>query len=90
MCGDDALAARVIEELTTTYGEEVTVLLRSRDQGQGPRIAVQRAGGGAVDWSPARTLRLAAQDRLYVIATRAGLSRVLAGSQAPRGPLHSP
>src|SRR5262249_33776264 len=29
----------VIEELTTTYGEDVTVLLRSREQGQGPRIA---------------------------------------------------
>src|SRR5262249_53519474 len=39
VCGDDALAARVIEELATTYGEEVTVLLRSREQGQGPRIA---------------------------------------------------
>jgi Trk K+ transport system NAD-binding subunit len=37
--GYDAFAARVIEELTTTYGEEVTVLLRSREQGQGPRIA---------------------------------------------------
>ena len=39
VCGDDPLAARVIEELTTTYGEEVTVLLRSRELGQGPRIA---------------------------------------------------
>jgi Trk K+ transport system NAD-binding subunit len=39
VCGDDALAARVIEELTTTYGEDVTVLLRSREQGQGARIA---------------------------------------------------
>ena len=39
MCGDDALAARVIEELTSTYGEEVTVLLRSREQGHGPRIS---------------------------------------------------
>ena len=39
VCGDDALAARVIQELTTTYGEEVTVLLRSREQDQGPRIA---------------------------------------------------
>ncbi len=58
--------------------------------GQVRVLAVQRGGGGAVDWSPARTLRLAAQDRLYVIATRAGLSRVLAGSQAPRGPIHSP
>ena len=39
VCGDDALAARVIEELSTTYGEDVTVLLRSREHGQGPRIA---------------------------------------------------
>ena len=48
-------------------------------------LAVQRSGGAAVDWSPTGDLRLAAQDRLFVIATRAGLSRVLAGSQAPRG-----
>jgi len=39
VCGDDAHAARVIEELTTTNGEEVTVVLRSREQGKGPRIA---------------------------------------------------
>jgi Trk K+ transport system NAD-binding subunit len=39
VCGEDPLACRVIEELTTTYGESVTVLLRSQDQGQGPRIA---------------------------------------------------
>jgi len=39
VCGDDTLAARVVEELTNTYGEEVTVLLRSREQDQGPRIA---------------------------------------------------
>jgi hypothetical protein len=38
-CGEDALACRVIEELTTTYGEAVTVLLRSRSQGQAARIA---------------------------------------------------
>ncbi len=31
-----------------------------------------------------RNLRLGAQDRLYVIATRAGLSGVLAQSQPPR------
>jgi hypothetical protein len=39
VCGDDALAVRVIEELTTTYGEDVTVLLRSREAGEGPQIA---------------------------------------------------
>jgi Trk K+ transport system NAD-binding subunit len=48
-------------------------------------LAVQRAGDAAVDWSPTGDLRLSAHDRLFVIATRAGLSRVLAGSQAPRG-----
>jgi hypothetical protein len=114
VCGDDALAARVIEELTTTYGEEVTVVVRSREQAQGPRIArlprvriieraeldgaavatvhqtglvrvlaVQPPGVGPVNWSPAPDLRLDAQDRLYVIATRAGLSGVLARSLAP-------
>jgi Trk K+ transport system NAD-binding subunit len=43
-------------------------------------LAVEPAGGGPVNWSPPGTLRLGAQDRLYVIATRAGLSRVLARS----------
>ncbi len=39
MCGEDALACRVIEELATRYGQPVTVLLRSQSQGYGPRIA---------------------------------------------------
>ena len=39
MCGDDALAYRVVEELTTNYGERVTVLLSARSRGYGPRIA---------------------------------------------------
>jgi hypothetical protein len=46
-------------------------------------LAVERPGG-AVDWSPPYSLRLAAQDQLSVIATRAGLSRVLAASQGPQ------
>ena len=46
-------------------------------------LAVEPAGGGPVNWSPAGNLRLGAQDRLYVIATRAGLSRVLARSAPP-------
>jgi Trk K+ transport system NAD-binding subunit len=46
-------------------------------------LAVEPAGGGPVNWSPAGDLRLGAQDRLYVIATRAGLSRVLARSASP-------
>ena len=39
ICGEDALAARVAEELTSRYGEPVTVLLRSRETDHGPRIA---------------------------------------------------
>ncbi|HYA52244.1 MAG TPA: NAD-binding protein [Streptosporangiaceae bacterium] len=39
VCGEDALACRVIEELTTRYGQAVTVLLRSQTQGYGPQIA---------------------------------------------------
>jgi Trk K+ transport system NAD-binding subunit len=45
-------------------------------------LAVQQ-GGGRVDWAPARDLALAAGDRLFVLATRAGLSSVLARSRAP-------
>ena len=39
VCGDDALAYRVAEELATDYGERVTVLLGSVTRGHGPRIA---------------------------------------------------
>ncbi|MGI8450998.1 MAG: hypothetical protein ACR2MP_28215 [Streptosporangiaceae bacterium] len=39
VCGDDALAYRIVEELTTNYGERVTVLLSARSRGHGPRIA---------------------------------------------------
>jgi Trk K+ transport system NAD-binding subunit len=39
VCGDDALAYRVVEELATNYGERVTVLLGSASRGHGPRIA---------------------------------------------------
>jgi TrkA-C domain len=193
VCGEDALACRVIEELTTRYGQSVTVLLRSHSQGYGARIAalprvrvteraelssdalsaarihsaralallgqddlgnfhaalraqelnpelnlaapafaaamlehqvlrtipvgrhvlliagirvtagselagrpvedvhqtgqvrviaLQRPGAGAVDWAPGKRRLLAPQDRIYVLTTRAGLSGVLARSQA--------
>jgi hypothetical protein len=49
--------------------------------GQVRVIAVQRPGAGTVDWSPGQRRLLAPQDRIYVLATRAGLSRVLARSQ---------
>jgi Trk K+ transport system NAD-binding subunit len=63
-------------------GAEVEAVPRT---GEVRVLAVQSAGGGPVDWSPTGTRRLAAPDRLYVIATRAGLSRVLARGQASRG-----
>ncbi len=53
--------------------------------GQARVIALRRAGAEAVDWSPAREYTIAPGDRLYVLATRAGLSRVLARSQPPHG-----
>ncbi len=39
VCGDDALACRVIEELTSGYGERVTAVLRSAGRGYGARIS---------------------------------------------------
>jgi Trk K+ transport system NAD-binding subunit len=45
-------------------------------------IAVSPATGGAVDWSPRPDYRIAPQDRIYFLATRTGLSGVLARSQS--------
>jgi Trk K+ transport system NAD-binding subunit len=45
-------------------------------------IAVSPAGGGAVDWSPRPDYLIAPQDRIYVLATRTGLSGVLVRSQS--------
>ena len=39
MCGDGPLAYRVTEELTSRYGERVTVILPSRQRNHGPRLA---------------------------------------------------
>jgi Trk K+ transport system NAD-binding subunit len=76
VCGDDKLAAQLVEELTGTYGGEVTVLLRSRSQGQGPKIArlprvrvIERAeldadAFAAAGVQSARSLALLRQDDL--------------------------
>jgi Trk K+ transport system NAD-binding subunit len=45
-------------------------------------IAVQRAAANGVDWSPRPDYVIAPQDRIYVLATRTGLSGVLARSQS--------
>ncbi len=44
-------------------------------------IALSRRAADGVDWSPPRGYRLEPQDRLFVLASRAGLSRVLTRSQ---------
>ena len=44
-------------------------------------IALRRRGADGVDWSPSREYRLAPQDRVFVLANRAGLSRVLSRSR---------
>ena len=39
VCGDGPLAYRITEELTSRYGERVTVILPSRQRDHGPRLA---------------------------------------------------
>ena len=48
-------------------------------------IALRRPGTDQVDWSPGHRRLIAPQDRIYVLATRAGLSSVLARSQPAPG-----
>ena len=45
-------------------------------------IALRRRGGTAVDWSPRPGDELRPGDRLVVVATRAGLGRLLARSRS--------
>jgi Trk K+ transport system NAD-binding subunit len=49
-------------------------------------IALRRQGGAGVDWSPVPGDRIRPADRLVIVATRAGLSRVLARSQSREAP----
>jgi hypothetical protein len=44
-------------------------------------IALRRPGTDQIDWSPGHRHPIGPQDRIYVLATRAGLSSVLAHSQ---------
>ena len=48
-------------------------------------IAVRRAAANQVDWSPGPGYQISPLDRIYVLATRTGLSEVLARSQASGG-----
>ena len=61
------LAGQLVEEVHQTG--EVRVL------------ALRRRGLGSLDWSPPHDHRLIPQDRLFVLATGAGLGRVLTRSR---------
>ncbi|WP_300612499.1 NAD-binding protein [Trebonia sp.] len=50
-------------------------------------LALQLRGSQKVDWTPHRGYLLAAGDRVIVLATRAGLSRFLAGNRPVASPL---
>jgi Trk K+ transport system NAD-binding subunit len=49
--------------------------------GEARVIGLQRRGMTRVDWSPGEEYRLEPQDRLFLLATRAGLGRVVARSR---------
>jgi Trk K+ transport system NAD-binding subunit len=52
-------------------------------------IALRTRGAQFVDWAPRQDYRLAAQDRIFVLVTRAGLSAVLRRA-APQDPAPAP
>jgi hypothetical protein len=49
-------------------------------------IALHRRGSARVDWSPRPDYRLVPQDRVYIMATRKGLGRVLNRNRAGSPP----
>jgi K+/H+ antiporter YhaU regulatory subunit KhtT len=49
-------------------------------------IGLRPRGAQQVDWSPGQDYPLAGQDRIVVLATRAGLSRVLSRASSPVPP----
>ena len=51
-------------------------------------LALQGRGTLKFDWSPRRSRRLEAGDRVIVLATRAGLSTFLAGNRPPVASLY--
>ncbi len=69
------------------YSElEGAALGQVHEAGQARVIALRRRGFAEMDWRPHQGYLLSAQDRVIVLATRAGLGRVLARS-TPNEPL---
>ncbi|HUK71917.1 MAG TPA: NAD-binding protein [Streptosporangiaceae bacterium] len=65
---------------------EGAALAQVHEAGQARVIALRRRAVDEMDWKPHQGYLLSAQDRMIVLATRAGLGRVLARS-APSEPL---
>ena len=55
----------------------------ANEPGEARVIALRRRGEDDLDWTPGSAEQLAPQDRVMVVATRAGLGRLLARSIAP-------
>lgn len=67
VAADAELAGQLIEHVHQSGGVRV--------------IALRKRGSNGLDWSPWNEYRLMPQDRIFVLATRAGLSRVLTRSR---------
>ncbi len=67
VAADAGLAGHLIEEV--------------HRRGEVRVLALRRRGANGLDWRPRNEYRVMPQDRLFVLATRAGLSRVLTRSQ---------
>jgi Trk K+ transport system NAD-binding subunit len=77
----------LVSEVQLSPGAELTghQVREVHKAGEARVIALQRKGVAGTDWSPPDDYRLVPQDRLFVLATRAGLGRVLARSRPAPG-----
>jgi Trk K+ transport system NAD-binding subunit len=78
-------AAMMIAEVPVVAGSPLDgePIERADEPYEARVIALQRRGVGLLDWLPDPTYPMAPQDRLTVVATRAGLGHLLARSIAP-------
>jgi succinate-acetate transporter protein/Trk K+ transport system NAD-binding subunit len=77
------IADVVVEEGADLAGKRLSEL---ENDGLARILALQARGAPRPDWSPRRGYELAAGDRVIVVATRAGLSRFLAGNSRTLSP----
>src|SRR5947207_13268898 len=71
VCGDDPLAHRLVEELATRYGEDVTVIVPSKRRNHGPQISrlpgVRVIESERLDEEAFRAARLASAHALALV-----------------------